>query len=404
MPANFDTEIDRSNTGSYKWEYVQSDEDANEIVRTRMFFGEERALPLWVADMDFQCPQPVIDALVARAQHGIFGYTRLSDEYYAAVVDWMQKRHGWRIQPEWILSTPGIVPALNTLVRAFTTPGQKVLIQPPVYYPISNAIKNNGAQVIENPLVYADGRYQMDFADLEAKASDPQVVMAVLCSPHNPVSRVWSAEELRRFAEICQRHNVLVIADEIHGDLIFSWSKFAPFGMLGEGLGDRAIICTAASKTFNLAGLHQSNIIVADEALRARFQEAINATGVGTVNVFGAAATEAAYRHGEEWLTQVLQYVEANYLTLEKFLAERLPQIKVIRPEGTYLVWLDCRALELDNLELKRLMVQEAKVYLDEGFIFGAGGDGFERINLACPRAILVEALERIEQAIRARG
>jgi cystathionine beta-lyase len=400
MDYDFDAEIDRRGTNSIKWEFIQAGEDLLRWEHTDRFFGEGRILPLWVADMDFPCPQPVVDALVARARHPIYGYTEKTGSYYRAVVDWMERRQGWRVEPSWICTTPGVVPALNMLVRTFVAPGEKVLIQPPVYYPFTSAIRNNRARIVHNPLVYEGGRYRMDLVDLEKKARDPAVKMAILCSPHNPVGRVWTAEELARFGEICLENDVLVVSDEIHGDLIHEGVTFTPFASLGDELAANAVICTAPSKTFNLAGLLASNVIVPDEKLRTRFSRTLRASGLFGIGAFGIVALEAAYNHGEDWLDQVLAYISGNLEVLEAYVAEHIPRITVVRPEGTYLAWLDCRRLGLDRWGLKRLMLDEARVYLDEGFIFGDEGEGFERINVACPRALLVEALERIKGAI----
>jgi cystathionine beta-lyase len=400
MRYDFDTAINRAGTYSLKWESIQEEENLLQWRHTDRCFGEDPTLPMWVADMDFACPRPVVEALVARAQHGIFGYTVATDAYYAAVVDWMRRRHGWEIAPEWISTTPGVVPALHMLVGAFLRPGEKVLIQPPVYYPFYSAVENNGAELVVNPLLYEDGRYRMDYAGLEALVRDPQVVMAILCSPHNPVGRVWTRKELVRFGEICAANDVLVVADEIHGDLILNGRPFIPFGSLGCDFAQRAVVCTAPSKTFNLAGLHVSNIIISDCELRSRFARTLSAHGLFGIGAFGVVAARTAYEQGEEWLDQVLEYIAGNLAALEEFVARHIPEITVIPPEGTYLVWLDCRRLGLDKMALKHLMLQEARVYLDEGFIFGPEGEGFERINIACPRSLLLEALQRIERAV----
>jgi cystathionine beta-lyase len=400
MKYDFDTEISRAGTNAAKWEFIQEGKDLHHREHTDKFYGENRILPMWVADMDFACPQPVVDALVARAQHGIFGYTAPTGSYYSAVNSWMKRRQGWDLEPEWVCITPGVVPALNMLIRTFVPPGEKVLIQPPVYHPFFHAIENNQASLVANALAYDNRRYHMDFADLEEKAQDPAVKMAMLCSPHNPVGRVWTRDELLRFGEICLKNDVLIVSDEIHADLIYQGTVFTPFASLGEDLFQKAIVCTAPSKTFNLAGLKTSNIVIPDEGLRAEFKKTLGSNGLGGINPFGLVATEAAYTHGEEWLDQVLVYIEDNLHFLEDFVAQHIPQIGVVRPEGTYLVWLDCRALGLDKWELKNFMLGEARVYMDEGFIFGPEGEGFERMNIACPRSILADALERIKNAI----
>lgn len=400
MKYDFDKETNRKGTNSVKWEFIQEGENLIHWEHTDKFFGENRTLPMWVADMDFPCPKPVVEALVTRAQHGVYGYTDKTASYYESVVNWMRKRHGWEIVPEWICTTPGVVPALNMLVRTFVSPGDKVLIQSPVYYPFFSAIENNEGELVTNQLIYENGRYRMDFADLEEKTQDPRVKMAILCSPHNPVGRVWSRDELALFGEICLKSDTLIVSDEIHGDLIYKGYVFTPFAKISKDFAQNAVICTAPSKTFNMAGLQTSNIIIPNDQLRSRFEKTLQGNGLFGIGTFGGVALEAAYNYGEEWLEQVMDYIEGNLHYLEEYVAEHIPHITVIPPQGTYLVWLDCRKLELGKWELKRLMLHDAGVYLDEGFIFGPGGEGFERINIACPRSILVEALERIKNAI----
>jgi cystathionine beta-lyase len=400
MKYDFDAEVDRRDTNSLKWEFIQSEEDPLKCELTDRFFGEDRILPLWVADMDFPSPKPVVDALVARAQHGIYGYTMPTPAFYQAFVRWMQRRHGWEVAPEWICITPGALPALNMLVRAFVPPGDRVLIQPPVYYPFYSAIEDNGAEVALNPLIYEDGRYRMDFGDLEAKCGDPKVKMAIFCSPHNPVGRVWTEDELAHFGQICIDNDVLVVSDEIHSDLIFKGHTFTPFAKVSEAFAQSSITCNAPSKTFNLAGLHTCCIVIPNEELRSAFEGIVESNGMVTVGAFGAVALQAAYDHGEEWLGQLLEYLQGNLEYLEEYVAKHIPQLTVVPLEGTYLVWLDCRRLGLNKSELQQLMLEEARVYLDEGFVFGPEGEGFERMNIACPRAVLAEALERIRQAV----
>jgi cystathionine beta-lyase len=404
MTNPFNEEIDRRGTHSVKWEFFVQREGVPHLEYSDRSFRRDRIIPMWVADMDFRCPEAVIEALVERAEHGIFGYSAPTAAFQQSVVDWMQKRHGWQIEPEWLCSTPGVVPALNMMVRTFTEPGDSILIQRPVYYPFSAAIANNGRELVNNALKYEDGRYTMDFADLEAKVQDHQVRMTILCSPHNPVGRVWRREELLRFAEICMEHDVLVVSDEIHGDLIYAGVEFTPFAMLGQRYQQASITCTAPSKTFNIAGLHTSNIIIPDEKKRLRFKETLRNNGLTGLTPFGIVAQQAAYQHGEPWLAQVMSYVEENYKFLEAYMHDYLPQIKFIRPEGTYLVWLDCRALGFDAEALESLMLEHAKIYLDEGYIFGPEGEGFERINIACPRSLLQEALDRICDTVHTLG
>jgi cystathionine beta-lyase len=400
MQYDFDREVSRRDTRCIKWEFVHLQPGGSYRELTNVCYGENRILPMWIADMDFPSPQPVIDALVARAQHGVYGYTGLSDDYYASVAGWMQRRHGWTVNPDWILTTPGVVCALHLLVRAFLVPGDKVLIQPPVYHPFFAAAENNGVGLAYNPLILEDGRYRMDFADLEQKAQDPAVKMLILCSPHNPVGRVWTREELTRLGEICLERGILVVSDEIHGDLILGGRKFTSYGALGESFAQQAVICTAPSKTFNVAGLKTSNIMIPNAELRKRFEGTLHSNGMGGANLFGALACEVAYNEGDEWLDQLLDYIQGNLRFLQDYLARHIPQISVIPPEGTYLVWLDCRRLGLDREALQRLMFEAARVYLGEGYGFGAEGEGFERMNIACTRAVLAEALERIAQAV----
>lgn len=367
---------------------------------TDAYVGENAILPMWVADMDFVAPPAVVEALVARAQHGIFGYTFRTPEYDQSVVNWMHRRHGWDIRPEWLCNTPGVVPALNLLVRTFVPAGGKVIVQPPVYYPFFSAIEHNGASIVRNPLLLQDGRYCMDLRGLEEIARDPLVKMVILCSPHNPVGRVWTRDELVRFGEICLRNNVLVVSDEIHGDLIFPGNKFVPFATLSEEFAQNAIVCTAPSKTFNLAGLKTSNIIIPNARLREQFDHLVHASGLAGMDAFGMVALQAAYNHGEEWLDQLLDYLQSNLRYVQEYLRAHLPEITAIQPEGTYLVWLDCRRLGLSAARLKDLCLEQARVYFDEGCIFGPEGEGFQRMNIACPRSLLAEALDRIRDTV----
>jgi cystathionine beta-lyase len=390
MRYDFDSVIDRRQTGSLKWDCLDE------------FYGEKDLLPMWVADMDFESPRPVVEALVRRAQHGIYGYCRCMPAYFEATMEWIKRRHGWDINREWILFCPGLVPAVSMLVRTFARPGDKVIIQLPAYYPFMRAVENNGLHVLNSPLRLEDGKYRMDFVDLGQKAKDKRARILILCSPHNPVGRVWTTEELIRLGEICIEHGLLVIADEVHSDLILNGCKHTPFGSLSVDFLNQSITLSAPSKTFNLAGLHTSNVIIADLQKRREFEIQLLSNGISGPSAFGAVALEAAYRYGEEWLDQLLDYLAGNLQFLKEFIRERIPDVKVIEPEATYLVWLDFRELGLDKNALEKLMQKQAKVALDEGYIFGeAEGAGFERINIACPRTTLQEGLERIERAVR---
>jgi cysteine-S-conjugate beta-lyase len=401
MPHHFDTEIDRRHTGSVKWEWVIDTEDPSHKTRTQTCFGSNRMLPMWVADMDFPSPEPVVKALQERAQHGIFGYTQSDPAYLKAVTGWMKKRHGWHVEESWIVPSPGVVPALHLLVRALTQPGDKILIQRPVYYPFFSAIDKSGCEMVSSSLVLSDGQYHMDYDDLEVKTADPDVKLAILCSPHNPVGRVWTRQELQRFGRICQQNHVRVISDEIHGDLVYPGVVFKPFCMADSTFQESSIVCTAPSKTFNLAGLQTANIIIADKEIRKKFRESLLADGLFGLNPFGTTACRVAYEQGEPWLTEVLHYLNDNLDAMTRLFEREIPEIKIIAPQGTYLVWFDCRSLGLNKHQQKRLMLDQARVFLDEGSLFGPEGDGFERINIACPRPLLMEGLERIIAAIK---
>ena len=400
MGSNYDVEIDRFGTCSLKWEFIHDGDRMKYGDHSHPKHGNNRILPMWVADMDFPAPPAVIEALTKRAQHGIFGYTMPADSYYDAVINWMARRYGYNVERDWILLAPGVVPAVNMMVQAFISPGEKVLVQQPVYYPFFDAIKNNGGTIVSNSLVYESGRYHMDFDDLTEKVADPAVKLAILCSPHNPVGRVWTAEELTRFGKICLENDVLIISDEVHCDLIYDGYAFTPFAGINEIFPQQSVICTAPSKTFNMAGLKTSNIIIPNPDLRKLFARILARNGLKSANAFGIVATEAAYNHGETWLVDTMAYIESNYRFMAEYMAEHLPQLRIIPPEGTYLVWVDCRALRLDPDARKELLMQKAHIFLDEGELFGPEGEGFERFNIACPLSILKEALERIKSVI----
>lgn len=388
MKYDFDQVIERKHTNSLKWDFLESK------------FGEKDLLPMWVADMDFKAPQPVIEAVMRKAGEGIYGYADRLDPYYEAVTGWMERRHGWKIEREWITYSPGVVSALNWLVRAYAQPGDKVVLQAPVYYPFYSAIENNGCEVLVNELQLENGRYCMDFEDLEKILSgSSRVRMLILCSPHNPVGRVWTREELAQLGELCLRHGVIVVADEIHGDLVYEGHQHTPLALLSGELAQNSITCTAPSKTFNLAGLQTANIIIPNRDLRRTYLDILELNGVRRPNIFGITAVEAAYNHGEEWLEQLLKYLKGNLDYLTQFIGANLPQVQVIQPEGTYLVWLDFRAFGLGGKALEQIMLKKARLALDEGYVFGPGGEGFERINIACPRSMLREGLERMAHA-----
>ncbi|HEY8910142.1 MAG TPA: MalY/PatB family protein [Desulfosporosinus sp.] len=387
MNYDFNRVIDRQNTNAIKLDF------------TKTVFGTDDVLPMWVADMDFEAPQQVIEALLTKAKHGIFGYSDGTESYYEAVIGWMSRRHNWRIEKDWICFSPGVVPALIWLVRAFVKPGEKVVLQSPVYPPFFRSIESNGAELLNNPLKLENGRYVIDFEDLEEKLKSG-AKMLILCNPHNPVGRVWNREELIRIGELCLKYQVIVVADEIHSDLVLPGQTHIPFATLSEEVAMNSIVCTAPSKTFNLAGLQTSNIIIPNPEYRRVFKEMLTQNGMGLPNVFGLVAMEAAYNEGEGWLDQLLEYLQENVKFLVHYLERNIPRVKVIIPEGTYLVWLDFRELGLKPKALQAFLLKEAHVAMNAGYTFGPGGEGFERLNIACPRSVLQEGLERIAQAV----
>ena len=381
MKYDFDEIIPRRHTNSYKWDGA-TDSDV---------------LPLWVADMDFRTAPAVTEALKQRVEHGIFGYTRVPDEYYGAVTAWFKRRHGWDIRREWMIYTSGVVPAISAIIKALTAPGDKVLVQTPVYNCFFSSIRNNGCEVASSPLVYEDRTYRMDLEDLERKASDEKTKVMLLCNPHNPAGRVWTREELTAVGEICIRHGVTVVSDEIHCELVYSGHRHIPFASISDDFLRHSVTCVSPSKAFNIAGLQIANIIAPDETMRRRIDKAININEVCDVNPFGVIATMAAYNEGEEWLGQLLDYLWQNYLFLVEFCRTQLPDFPVARLEGTYLAWMDCRALGIGSEELEQLLVGEAKLWLNAGTMYGAEGEGFMRWNLACPRSVLEQALARFK-------
>ena len=385
---DFDTVIDRNNTNSLKYDFsVERGHPAD-------------VLPLWVADMDFRAPQPVLEALHRAVDHGIFGYSEVKTEYYEIVSNWFAQRFGWQTEQEWLLKTPGVVYALAMAVRALTQPGDSVLIQPPVYYPFFSVIRDNDRTVVENELVFQDGHYAIDFEDFERKIVEHQVKLFLLCSPHNPVGRVWTLEELQRLGDICQKNNVYVVSDEIHCDFAFAEHPHHIFLEANPGLAERTIVCTAPSKTFNLAGLQISNIWIPSKQIRAAFLKEIDRSGYSQLNCLGLVACQTAYASGGQWLDQCRSYLRSNLDFLRDFLAENIPAVKLVEPEGTYFAWLDCSGLNLSRCELNDLIINRAKLWLDAGYIFGGNAGQFQRVVLACPRATLEQALHQLKSAI----
>ena len=387
MQYNFDEVIDRSNTKSFKYDY------------SKEMGVPEKAIPLWVADMDFQIPREATEAIMKSAQHAIYGYTITNDEYKRAVMDWFAKRFDFESKAEWIVTTPGVVFALAVIVRAFTQERDSVMIQKPVYHPFERIVVANKRKLVENSLVYENGAYHIDFDDFEQKIIENDVRMFILCSPHNPVGRVWTKDELRRMGEICLRHNCLVISDEIHCDIIYEGYKHNVFSTIDASFLDNTIICTAPSKTFNLAGLQNSNIFIANERLRGGFIKEYSKTGYEQLNTMGVVASQAVYEHGHIWLAELLQYLQGNLNFMKEFFKKHT-KVKIVEPEGTYLVWLDFKDFGLSQDELDDLLLNKAQIWLSSGTSFGGQGEGFQRINIACPRKTLQCALERLEKVI----
>ncbi|HOP26627.1 MAG TPA: PatB family C-S lyase [Candidatus Sabulitectum sp.] len=386
MKHNFDTPIDRSGTSCLKWDYLQA------------FFGKEDLNALWVADMDFKTPPEILEPLIERAKHGVFGYTAKPEGFYQSVIQWFLKRYGWSIERDWIVATPGVVPALNLAIQTFTEPGEGIIIQPPVYFPFEESIRLNERRVLNNQLLLNEDRYVINFEDLERRAGNAS--MLVLCSPHNPVSRVWTREELEEIGRICRQNDLMVFSDEIHADIVFPPHRHMPTAAVNEFLRENSICAYATSKTFNLAGLQLSVNIIPQEVIRNRFKESLAKLHMNMSNIFGIVGTQAAYANGGEWLDQLLEYLWGNYLEVASFLRSKIPGISVLEPQGTFLLWLDCRGLGLSDDELASLFVNRAKLALSGGSMFGPGGEGFMRMNIACPRKNLMDALSSLEKAL----
>jgi cystathionine beta-lyase len=387
MKFNFDEPIDRKDTLSIKYDFH----------RERM---PENVIPLWVADMDFRTVPAVIEALEKAVLHGIYGYSSAKEEYYEAVSSWFRSRFDWNPDSSWLIITSGVVYAIATAVRTFTNEGDAIIIQPPVYHPFSRYVLINNRKLVTNPLILKNGRYEIDFDDFERKIRQERVKMFILCSPHNPVGRVWTREELIRLGDICVKYGVLVISDEIHSDFTYYGKKHTVFGSLKPEFRESSIICTAPTKTFNLAGLQVSNIFIANKKLRDDYLAEISRSASGHVGRMGLIACQAAYAHGAEWLDALKKYLEGNIEFVRSFLSARLPKIKHIEPQGTYLLWLDFRQLNMSEEEREEFLIQKAGIWLSKGTIFGREGTGFERMNIASPRLILKKALLQLERAL----
>ena len=386
MKYNFDEIIPRRGTCSYKW-----DSDPR-----------PGTLPMWVADMDFRTAPAILKVLRDRVEHGIFGYTRVPDEFYRAVIRWFHRRHGWKIERDWMLYTSGVVPAVSAVIKALTRPGDKVLVQTPVYNCFFSSIRNNGCGITSSPLIYGDRTYRIDFDDLELKASDPAVKVMLLCNPHNPAGRVWTREELTRIGDICLRHGLTVISDEIHCELVYPGHKYIPFASVSQDFLEHSVTCISPTKSFNIAGLQIAAIVCHSPELRARIDKAININEACDVNPFGVIATIAAYNESEDWLLQLIDYLHGNYEYMQSYCSKHLPELPLTRLEGTYLVWMDCSRLPLRSEVLEEKLLSDTGLWLNAGEMYGPEGKDFLRWNIACPRALLAEGLERFRGYVSA--
>lgn len=388
MRFDFDKIIDRKNTNSLKYDFAEERGKPKDI------------LPLWVADMDFRVPDEIVTALKEKADHGIFGYSEPKEDYYNALHDWFKARHGWETDEKKFIVTCGVVFSICSLIRTLTEKGDAIIICQPVYYPFSESVLDNGRKLIVSELKNDNGYYTVDYDDFERKIIENNVKLFILCNPHNPVGRVWCREELERMGDICLKHNVFVISDEIHSDFVYGSNKHTVFSTVKKEFELNCAICTAPTKTFNLAGLHIANTYISDDTVRRKFVRELDGQGFSQPNIMGLIGCQTAYTHGEEWLEQLKLYLAKNLDFVRKFVKEEMPEISLIEPQGTYLIWLDCRKLKLTDKQLKLSIQNDAKVWLDDGYIFGAGGSGFERINIACPRSVLETALQRIKKAL----
>jgi len=387
MIYNFDETVNRENTDSVKFDLRKE------------IFEKEDVIPMWVADMDFKTPDFIVNAIKERTKHEVFGYSIRPKSYYNSIVNWVDRRHNWKIEADWISFSPGIVPAINMAVLAFTKPGDNIIVQPPVYFPFFSAIQNNERNQIENPLILKDGRYCIDFDDLAIKLKDAKVL--ILSNPHNPGGSVWTKEELLKLGEICVKNNVLIFADEIHADLVYDGFEFIPIASLSDDIAENTITFIAPSKTFNMAALATSSVIASNKQIKEKYDKVLDTIHIGMGNVFGSVASEAAYTHGDEWLDQLMDYLTTNLDFAENYFKINIPEIALIRPEGTYLVWLDCSKLNLKGKDLKDFVIHDASLGFNDGRMFGTGGKGFMRMNIACPKQTLEKALENLKDAIQ---
>lgn len=390
---NFDQVINRSEYPSFKWRKEALQEH----------FGNADALPFWVADMDFPAPLAVVESLRRRVEHGVFGYEYKTDGYFEALLGWYANRHGWQIDQSHIESCPSVLNAVSILINQHSEKGDGIIIQPPVFFEFRQVVRANGRRIIKNPLLFQDGYYQIDFDDLETKAANPKNKLLILCNPHNPVGRVWTQEELTQIGDICQRHNLLIIADEIHGDIAYPPHHYTPMASISDELAQITFSCLSPAKTFNIAGMVDAITVIPNEERRAQFHDFAHRYQINKINVFASAAIETAYKHSGPWLDDLLAYLQSNVDFIRAYLQENIPQVSLVEPEGTYLVWLNFAGLEMDAKDLEKFLAQKAGIALNPGYWFGREGAGFARMNIACPRSILEEALSRLARAVAER-
>ena len=392
MGTNFDEIIDRRNTNSLKYDFGMERKHRDDLI------------PLWIADMDFRLPDVIISDIQAAVAHGIFGYSDTKESYFTPLHDWFQNHFNWNIKKEWLIKTPGVVYAIALTIKAFTKEGDCVVIQQPVYYPFSECVNDNNRRLINNQLVYENGTYRIDFEDFESKIINENVKLFLLCNPQNPTGRVFTKDELTRLGEICIKHNVIVLSDEIHCDFTYPGHTHTVFASISEEFANNSIICTSPSKTFNMAGMQTSNIFIANKSIRDLFYHELDASGYSQLTTLGLVACQSAYSNGYEWLNELKPYLKGNLDYARTFIKEKLPEIKLVEPEGTYLIWLDCSELGISYKELEKIVIDKAKLWLDGGIIFGKATALFERINIACPRSVLVQALTNLEVAIHSKN
>ena len=386
----FDKVVDRKNTNTEKWDGMERK------------YNREDLLPLWIADMDFEVSKEISEKVEKRARHNVYGYAYCTDEYYDAIIDWMDRKHDWKVEKEWITYTPGIISAISFSIDALTNPGDNIIVQTPVYDPFYTVIEDNGCHIKENPLIFKDGRYTMDFDDLESKI-DERTKLMLLCSPHNPIGRVWTKEELERVVEICLEHDIKIICDEIHSEIIFDGFEHTNLATLSKEVEDNCIICTSPTKAFNIAGLQVANLIIANEDIRDRVRQVINKNHFVRPSIFGVEGLIAAYNESEYWLDEVTEYIEGNKDYFIDYLDKNIDGIEVVRPEGSYVLWVDFSKLGMNEEELNRFLLEECRLATIDGGLFGDAGRLFQRINIACPRSYLTEALDRIKEGLEKR-